>query len=346
MEKRTISTKLVNREEIFKILAVGEATGFPVLLVGPPGTGKTRALLDYAKARFSSFNETMEKTFILETDEGTRGTEIKGRVDVKKLVTEKQYSVIAPIVGAELIMINEIDKASAGLRNSLLSVMNEKFLFNGQEKVKCQWKSFVASCNVIPEDEVNGPFWDRFVLKSKLERITKAQIMGYYKLQQSGIPAKSIVINVPNGKDINALNLDINKLNKFIDVCYSALSDRTLSYVPSIVGAVSLVYNFSINKSMIKACDILLGQDKAKELSKILEPKEITDIRGEIELIGTIRDYDIITSSISQIENRITNVVNTGIINQEDIKELVDELNYVLSQNLTYTSGNAVDIDL
>ena len=36
-EVRTINTSLINKEEVFKMLALAEATGLPCLLIGEPG---------------------------------------------------------------------------------------------------------------------------------------------------------------------------------------------------------------------------------------------------------------------------------------------------------------------
>jgi MoxR-like ATPase len=43
---REIETGLINKEEVFKMLALAEATGLPTLLVGPPGVGMTKTVVD------------------------------------------------------------------------------------------------------------------------------------------------------------------------------------------------------------------------------------------------------------------------------------------------------------
>ena len=49
-EVRNIETSLINKEEVFKMLALAESTGLPLLLVGQPGVAKTKTVLEYAKA--------------------------------------------------------------------------------------------------------------------------------------------------------------------------------------------------------------------------------------------------------------------------------------------------------
>lgn len=82
-ENRLILTSLMGKEEVFKILALAESLQLPCLLIGAPGTGKTKAIIEYAKAWLNK-DDTMtnedfsNKLFILETDEGTKASEIKG----------------------------------------------------------------------------------------------------------------------------------------------------------------------------------------------------------------------------------------------------------------------------
>ena len=54
METRIIETRLKERQEVFRLLAVAEAMQKPILMVGPAGVGKTIALLDYAHAYYQA----------------------------------------------------------------------------------------------------------------------------------------------------------------------------------------------------------------------------------------------------------------------------------------------------
>lgn len=333
-----IQTPLVGRLDVFRLIAVSEATGLPALLVGPPGTGKTRALLDYAKAVAPSREEAFNNSFILETDEGTKTNEVKGRIDMEALTVENKYKIDSPITKAKFIMINEIDKASPGLRNALLGVMNEKLLFNGKEKIRCVWDVFVASCNIIPKDEINNPLWDRFVFKHKLNRVAKTQLMKYYKNRSEG---KLTVhdVTVPGRKEVRLLEQQIpeDKLKAFMDTCYDSLTDRTISYIPKIAAAVSLVYDMTLVRALIKTAELLISTKKANQLADVIEPPELAHIRGQIEIISSLTSYDQIQEVVADIRTNVVEAGRNGSLMQTDIESLGAELDHALQNNPAYT---------
>ena len=288
MNQRIIKTKLIGKEELFNVLALGEACKLPVLLLGEPGVGKTQALLDYAAAKYNyNFSEVKKKTFVIELDEGTKTSEIKGRVNMKSLLEDKEYKVDAPIADAKFILINEVDKGTSGVRNTLLSVMRERALFYGNEIKKCDWDVFTGSCNLITDDEADNPFWDRFVLTTKVERIGNDKMK---TLIDKGLRVGTVTLNIPTMEEIEQVKLPKNHMNKFLDVIYSEVSDRSCSYLPLLTKAVKLVYGFEEDvDTIMKTCE-LLSPSKLSELASKLESKRESLVRTNIEnLPGVIR---------------------------------------------------------
>ena len=215
-EVRQIETSLINKEEVFKMLALAEATGLPILLVGEPGTAKTKTVIDYAKAWLNkdgkmTHEDFMNKIYVLETDEGTKASEIKGMPDLQTLFTENKYELNTPIADADIVVINEVDKASSAIRNAMLGVMNEKFLFNGKHKVPCKWKLFIATCNEIPKDEMNSPFWDRFMIKMNVNRVSAGEMAKYYEKGGRNYREK-FAIGIPNKAEIAYVEIPVKKL--------------------------------------------------------------------------------------------------------------------------------------
>lgn len=285
MNNRKIKTRLVGKEEVFQILALGEATKLPVLLLGDPGVGKTQALLDYAAAKYNyNKQEVRDNTFVIELDEGTKTSEIKGRVNMKSLLEDKEYKIDAPIAKAKYLLINEVDKGTSGVRNTLLSVMRERALFYGDEIKKCEWDVMAGSCNVIPTDELENPFWDRFVLTQKVSRVGADSMKKIWK-------AKGVIneceISVPTKDEIENCDIDAKHMNKFLDVIYGAASDRTIYHVPFITKAIKLIYNFSDVEAILKSCE-LIAPSKIGDISSKLETKRENNVRSMVSSLPDV----------------------------------------------------------
>jgi hypothetical protein len=282
---------------------------------------------DYTKGMFDLTNEDQirhfneEGVFMLETDEGTKSSEIKGVVNLEKLVIENKYEIDSHITRADTIIINEVDKASSALRNSLLGIMNERVLFNGKDKIRCNWKLFVATCNEIPKDEIGNPFWDRFLLKITVNRLQAGELIKYYKNGAKNYKTK-IKVNVPTPEQIAKVMIPADKLEKFIDVAYKACSDRTLSNVPMMAQAVSLIYNCSVDKALIKTCELLVDKGTAEKLSKALLSAEKRAVMDKVDMIQSMTNETQIEKAMEDIEKMVGNYAAQGKLTKSDINEL------------------------
>ena len=295
METRKIKTKLIGKEEVFNTLALGEALQLPVLLLGLPGTGKTQALLDYAASKYNYNREEVKKnTFVIELDEGTKTSEIKGRVNMKSLLEDKEYNIDAPIADAEFVMINEVDKGNSAIRNTMLSIMREKAIFYGDEIKKCKWKVFTGSCNQITGSEADNPFWDRFVLTLNVDRVGVDMIIKTFNT------ITNLDIKIPSLEEINNPSEPVDKVmvNKFIKAIYDAISDRTASYIPKMVNAVKLVYGLEDLEAVMKCCQ-LIAPDRVSHVSAKLETSRENSVRTQLEnFVGVFKGGDHVYTKI------------------------------------------------
>ena len=333
-EVRTINTSLINKEEVFKMLALAEATGLPCLLVGEPGVAKTKTVVDYAKAWLNrdgkmSAADFANKVYILETDEGTKSSEIKGMPDLGKLFTQNEYDLNTPIAEAEIVIINEVDKASSAIRNAMLGVMNEKFLFNGKHKIPCKWKLFIATCNEIPKDETNSPFWDRFMLKHTVNRVSAGELVKYY--DKGGREYReTFTIGVPNKDEINSLVIPTNKLEKYLEVGYQKSSDRTLTFVPTLAKAVSYIWDISLDKSLVKTAQIMISQAAGSELQNKLMTSEVKAVMSKVEMLHSHKTNEQLDLAIAEIEGLINTYASRGIMDEGQVTEIETSMQYIL----------------
>lgn len=349
-EIRTIETSLINKEEVFRMLALAESTGLPLLLVGQPGVAKTKTVIEYAKAWLNrdgkmTAEDFANKIYILETDEGTKASEIKGMPDLSKLFTENKYELAAPIAEAEIVVINEVDKASSAIRNAMLGVMNEKFLFNGKHKIPCKWKLFVATCNEIPKDEVGSPFWDRFMLKQTVNRVSAGELVKYYNKGARNYKER-FQIGVPTKTEIESVVVPPKKLEKYLEVGYNSSSDRTLTFVPMLTKAVSYIWDISVDKALVKTANIMISTTAGSELQNKLMSPEVKGVMSKVEMLHSYTTNEQLELSIAEIESMINTYTSRGIMDTDQVTEIETSMQYILSEHPArkdYTSAEEFD---
>jgi MoxR-like ATPase len=345
---RVIETSLINKEEVFKMLALAESTGLPCLLVGAPGVAKTKTVIEYAKAWLNkdgkmTAEDFANKIYILETDEGTKASEIKGMPDLGKLFTDNKYDLNTPIADAEIVIINEVDKASSAIRNAMLGVMNEKFLFNGKHKIPCKWKLFVATCNEIPKEEADSPFWDRFMLKMTVNRVSAGELVKYYNKGARNY-REHFKIGVPSNTEIESINIPVNKLEKYLEIGYSHSSDRTLTFVPKLAKAVSYVWDISIDKALVKTAQIMINQTAGSELQNKLMSPEVKAVMSKVEMLHSYTTNDQLELAIAEIEGLINTYTSRNIMDEAQVEEIETSMNYLL-QNHPARSSKSEDFE-
>lgn len=336
-EVRQIETSLINKEEVFKMLALAESTGLPLLLVGEPGVAKTKSIIDYAKAWLNkdgkmTEQDFMNKIYILETDEGTKASEIKGMPDIESLFSKNKYELNTPIADAEIVIINEVDKASSGIRNAMLGVMNEKFLFNGKNKIPCKWKLFVATCNEIPKDEIGSPFWDRFMLKMTVNRVSVGELSKYYSKGARNYKEK-FNIGIPNSAEIDVVEIGTNKLDRYLEVGYTGSSDRTLTFVPKLAKAVSYIWDISIDKALVKTAQIMINQAAGSELQNKLMSAEVKAVMSKVEMLHSYGNNEALELAVAEIESMINAYTSRGVLDQGQVEEIELSMQYIMENH-------------
>ena len=285
------------------------------------------------------------KMYILETDEGTKASEVKGMPNLGKLFTENKYEVNAPIAEAEIVIINEVDKASSGIRNAMLGVMNEKFLFNGKEKIPCKWKLFVATCNEIPKEEANSPFWDRFILKMQVSRVSAGEMSKYYQKGTRDYREK-FDISIPNKDEISAIEIPTNKLEKYLEVGYQSSSDRTLTFVPSLAKSISYIWDISVDKALVKTAQIMIDSTAGSELSNKLMNPEMKAVINKVEMLHSYSTSEQLELAIAEIESLINTYATRGAIDESQVMEIEMSMSYILQNHPQYKANvNTTEFD-
>jgi MoxR-like ATPase len=159
------SSGLVEREALIEMVALSAVAEEHVLVIGPPGTGKSEAVRRIARATGGHYFEYLLGRF-------TEPSEIFGPVDLHKL---KEGSVETDTLGmlpeAEIAFLDEIFQGSTAILNTLLGILNERVFRRGHTNVRCPLRVCVGAANSLPEDASLAAFADRFLVRCFVDPI-------------------------------------------------------------------------------------------------------------------------------------------------------------------------------
>ena len=137
-----------------------------VAMIGPPGTAKTMLVTSISKllqVRYYAYLMTKFTSF----------DELFGPLDVPALARGELRRRWSRIVEADIIFLDEIFKASGAILNTLLSLMQERIVydpFTGEAISTNVWTVFAAS-NEAPQEEELQAVYDRFSVKVHIDAI-------------------------------------------------------------------------------------------------------------------------------------------------------------------------------
>ncbi len=133
-----------------------------IVLIGPPGTAKSYLALSLAKLLSAVHYAYLMTRY-------TTYDELFGPVDVAALAQQgelrRRWSAI---VNADIVFLDEIFKASSAILNALLSLMQERIVYDpiSGQAVQARLWTLIAASNEVPSDEELQALYDRFAVKA------------------------------------------------------------------------------------------------------------------------------------------------------------------------------------
>ncbi len=312
IQKVTINSALINKEEAMRVVALGTICKLPILLLGEKGTAKTQTALDFAN---SFMGTTINDAFVVELSHDSKKSELLGRPDMQDLITNKKWTMERPICESKVVVINEVDKGTTAVRNVLLSVMSERKVHDGRHSQDCIWETFVGTANEIPKGEEGAPFWDRWIITYKMPTVTNADLMKFMKSDRKAKPV--LELNMPDYNTLvnTSLNYDIVKI--FLDLLDSQqsgkdgikFSDRAKTKLDILIKGATYIWGYSETDAACKIAELFCPSILA-ELGKKMLPKELNDFKSvEEQFLATSANL-----AKSQLLNKLEKAVkNLGV---------------------------------
>jgi len=156
-----VGYQIVGREEIIRQSFYALLTGEHQLLFSRTGMAKSLVV----RQIFSCFDQAV--VFEKQLTKDTMPDNMFGGYDIVQLKRGKLvHNVEGSIVSSDFAFLDEIFDANDMLLRSLLSLLNEKRLINGEQQISSSLNTVIAAANYLRSTDVLEAVLDRFLYKS------------------------------------------------------------------------------------------------------------------------------------------------------------------------------------
>lgn len=188
--RETAETFCVNQGDLLEMACLAVVAKQHALLVGPWGCNKTRTINVFTHL----CGATNGQMFRCTLDKTTPPEALLGPISPKALLEQDRFlrNLKGTICDAEYAFVGEAFSGNSATRRALHTVLNERYVENGGEKIAVKLHTAFLDSNDMPSRREDRPFYDRIVLRSEVAYLDPGNKDAFVKMRHSPkfIPAK------------------------------------------------------------------------------------------------------------------------------------------------------------
>ncbi|ACP49668.1 ATPase associated with various cellularactivities AAA_5 [Sulfolobus islandicus Y.N.15.51] len=155
----SLMAPFIGREEEAKVITLALLSKEHVILIGEPGTAKSALARRAAELLNAKF-------FMYLLTKYTEPAELFGALDINAL-KEGQYKRITKdrLPESQIAFLDEIFNANSAILNALLSLLNERVIYDGYNVIKVPLRTLISASNRVPDEPELEALYDRLLLR-------------------------------------------------------------------------------------------------------------------------------------------------------------------------------------
>jgi len=307
-----LSYPFVSREEEAKVITLALLSREHVLLIGEPGTAKSalaRRAAELINARFFKYLLTKY----------TEPAELFGPLDINAL-KEGVYRRITrgKLPEAEIVFLDEIFNANSAILNALLSILNERILYDGYTEIPVPLWTLISASNRIPDEPELEALYDRLLLRHYIKPVEENRwedlLDASWKIETYKIPTPKPVMSMSDLKKLYeiVLNVNLKPIKSKLLRLYAIFEEKGLHVTDRRKGKALKV---------IAAHAVLSGRDVAYEEDLIVLKYVIPRDLDDFDRVSAILAEELKTPA------KYIRELNDIYINVDEISRFVEEAN-------------------
>ncbi|MCS7128883.1 MAG: AAA family ATPase [Desulfurococcaceae archaeon] len=334
---KELSRPFVGRDEEARIIAAAVVSGEHTVLIGEPGTAKSalaRRAAELINARFFKYLLT----------KFTEPDELFGPLDIVALREGKYVRVTRnKLPEAEIAFIDEIFNASSAILNTLLSIMNERVIYDGYSEIKVPLWTLISTSNNVPEEPELQALYDRFLYRHFVKPVSEDKwiqlLNAVWRMEFEPPEPPKPILTMNEVRELNKLifSVDLSRVKEKLVKIFAVLEDHGIHVTDRRKGkslkaiAVNSIINGRLEAVeqdiMILSSVIPRDRDELEQVNVVLVDELKTPEKYLMELAeieNNLRDAKEFIVSMSGFEPRLIDYLRTFEALRERVRAIAD----------------------